>query len=268
MSKVIMSVSEIISTIKKSNRPTLFVEGNDDERVFSDYYNKFVKRNKINIQQCYGRDQLLEIYDRRNEIDNNKKIVFFADKDMWVFKDIPENYHGICFTNGYSIENDLYHYSKQSIFENLLDEEEHTLLASILSNVAEWFSHEVNLYKNNKTYIAKLHIDNVLCNKTNNLLDEFLLKRGYNGPIDGIFQELMSNDYQKLRGKFIFESLIRVFLRRSSGAAKFNNTQIFNLCISLNHNQEIKIYFNRIFNELLDDDGFPSVFNSEVKDAI
>jgi hypothetical protein len=108
-SRVKPTAEEIISTLKRSSLPTVVVEGDDDiivyrrlEEAFSDL--------EISVIPAGGRETVLKIFERLNEIPNSSAIVFIADKDTWVFDGIPTPYqsHHIIFTDGYSIENDLY----------------------------------------------------------------------------------------------------------------------------------------------------------------
>ena len=67
-----------------------------------------------------NKNKLLRVYKRRNEY-AHLPIAFVADRDMWLFSRIPSCYHGIIWTQGYSIENDLYAGAE---LENLLNAEE------------------------------------------------------------------------------------------------------------------------------------------------
>lgn len=64
--------------------------------------------NNANFFPCGGRDTLLKVFERRDEF-KNLKCIFVADKDTFVYINPPEKYNDIIWTNGYSIENDLYY---------------------------------------------------------------------------------------------------------------------------------------------------------------
>ena len=67
-----------------------------------------------------GRETLLAVYKRRNEF-AHLPVAFVADRDLWLFSGIPPDYPDIIWTEGYSIENDLY---ADANLENLLDADE------------------------------------------------------------------------------------------------------------------------------------------------
>ncbi len=96
----------LIATIKRSALPTIFVESKDDAIIYRGF-ESFLGIGKIDFIQCGGRNTVLKIYERRNEL-SSKKIKFIADRDMWVFTSVPAEYLEVIFTQGYSIENDLY----------------------------------------------------------------------------------------------------------------------------------------------------------------
>ena len=64
----------------------------------------------VDILPADGRSTLLEVFIRRSEIASKQKMAFIADKDWWVCAAIPPQYVStdLLFTDGYSIENDVY----------------------------------------------------------------------------------------------------------------------------------------------------------------
>lgn len=70
------------------------------------------------------------------------KTAFVADKDTWLFTAIPETFAGVIWTEGYSIENDVYAGSR---IEELLDVAERSPHRELLRNVIRWFAYEVEL---------------------------------------------------------------------------------------------------------------------------
>jgi hypothetical protein len=120
-----LSENEMVSFLKRTSLPTILVEGNDDCYIYRQLENK-IDVEDVDILICKGRESLINIFERRNEF-KESAVVFMADKDMWFFSEVPMEYkEHIIFTDGYSIENDLYN---KELFENLLDCDE--LLAPI-----------------------------------------------------------------------------------------------------------------------------------------
>ena len=105
----VLSPDELIATIKNSRLPTVIVEGDDDIIVFRRLEEVLLEFG-VSVIQAGGRSCLLKIFDRLNEIPHRKMIAFIADRDTWVFSGMPAEYNSsqITFTEGYSIENDIY----------------------------------------------------------------------------------------------------------------------------------------------------------------
>ena len=92
-----------------------------------------------NVLPTGGRENLLSIYAKRQEF-SNLPVAFVADKDMWLFSGIPSTYDEVIWTEGYSIENDLY---TDAELENLLEAEEAQEHQQMLEAIVEWFAFEV-----------------------------------------------------------------------------------------------------------------------------
>ena len=113
------TVDELVATLRRSRLPTIVVEGRDDMRIYR-WIEPRVSNVDTSVLPVGGRNKLLSIYERRNEY-SQLPVAFLADRDMWLFSGIPEQYNHIIWTLGYSIENDIYSGSE---LENLLDVEE------------------------------------------------------------------------------------------------------------------------------------------------
>ena len=151
---VTLTDDEIISYIKKSNLTNILVEGPDDLQIYN-WIEKRINKFNVSILPCGGRNTLIKVYNRRDEF-KSRKVVFIADKDMWVYTGVPEDYSDIIFTTGYSIENDLYNCSTE-IINNLFDESEKDCFEEILKNLTPWYCLEVNKYINNEEYNISIH---------------------------------------------------------------------------------------------------------------
>ncbi len=62
-----LTIDEIISTLNHSDLPTVLVEGSDDIFVYRNIESKIGSR-QINFLPCGGRNTLLKIFERKNEI--------------------------------------------------------------------------------------------------------------------------------------------------------------------------------------------------------
>lgn len=202
MSKVNLDVDEIIATINHSSLPTLLVEGKDDFEIYRWIEEKITDLD-IEVLPCQGRKNLLKIYDRRNEIEN-KHILFLADKDMWLFDGVPPQYSDIIFTDGYSIENDIYS-AAQSKIEALIPKDLAPVYSMALEEYCKWFGYEVDLYLQNKEFKLDFNIKEIIANDKKRLSPHFLLKRSYK-EVDEEFSKAIFESYtQKIRGKSLMD---------------------------------------------------------------
>lgn len=105
----IPTVDELLATLKNSQLPTVIVEGSDDLIVYLKLED-LLYENDVSVLSAGGRKNVLSIFERAHELPKNKKVIFIADKDIWVMTGVPDRYlsNNLLFTNGYSIENDAF----------------------------------------------------------------------------------------------------------------------------------------------------------------
>ncbi len=204
MNKDPLSVKEIVDTLKKTSLITVLVEGKDDAVVYRHLNDKInIDDIEVDVFQCGGRVKLFKIFKRRQEF-KNAKVIFLADKDMWVFGDTPEEYKNIVFTDGYSIENDLY---IESYFNNLLNEEKITDFYNLIKCLSIWFAFEVDKYKKTGNYQAKYSVGQICPDNT--LCSEFKNRINFIDPPEELVNEIHSEYTRKLRGKQLFDALVK-----------------------------------------------------------
>ncbi len=140
--RVILSVDEIIATLKRSKLPTVLVEGDDDIIVYR-RLEKLFENRMVSVMATGGRNALLKTFERLDEIPHKSSIVFVADLDMWVYTSIPIEYRSeqIIFTDGYSIENDLY---RDKNWRDLLLLEEEKIYHEELKRFLKWYALSVS----------------------------------------------------------------------------------------------------------------------------
>ena len=130
MARAIPTQDELISSIKRSALINVLIEGPDDVMIYEHLREKITL--DISILPCGGRSTLIEIYKRKSEF-SDKKVVFIADQDVWIFGEKPADYEDIIFTSGYSIENDLFDFG-QSLILKLLNVDEKAIFFDTLNN--------------------------------------------------------------------------------------------------------------------------------------
>ena len=83
---------------------------------------------------------------------------------MWLFSGIPSDYDGVIWTEGYSIENDLY---ADAELENLLAVEESQEHQQLRDAIVEWFAFEVEEYLADRPFKVSNHCNEVVPAWTN-----------------------------------------------------------------------------------------------------
>jgi hypothetical protein len=233
------SVDEIVALLKRSSIPTIIVEGKDDVAIYR-WINEKLGVLDVDVFPCVGRENLLKVYERRNEF-SQLKTAFIADKDMWVFSSIPSNFNSIIFTSGYSIENDLYAGAVNKI-ESLVDEKHRDTYKDCISEVNKWFAFEVEKYLQGKEFSFDHNIREVLNERSKTLCTHFLNRKNFTMPNKEIIDDLSTNYPLKLRGKTLF-SVLELFLEKE----KFKREQLFKVLVMFLDDHE---YISRILEEL------------------
>jgi len=202
MNSVSLSVDELISTLNHSQIPTLIVEGDDDFRIYRWIERRITDLN-IDVLPCTGRNNLLELFKRKNEI-RNSNVIFLADRDLWIFSSIPEEYEGIIFTEGYSIENDIYMAARGKI-EALIADSQQELYLTALFEYTKWYCFEISNFLDMRNYKLDFNIKKILDNGTKHLSPHFLTERGYVKVNDEFVEQVFAEFYLKLRGKSLLQ---------------------------------------------------------------
>lgn len=226
MSKNILTPDIIVETLKRSSIDTVLIEGKDDKQIF-DNIEKDIKDQIIDFFPCNGRNNLIEVYKRRSEIET--KCLYFCDSDLWLFKEYEiETDNSLIKTKGYSIENDLFEDSKQFILA-LFDEEEFEMFKTLINNLSKWFAYQVHLYLNNlpcdyatKSVLSPNFVQNL------DVITEDYLTFDYSQIDNSIKEKIENYPHLYLRGKFIFQIFEFIFQQRDNNI-KYTKKQLFDL---------------------------------------
>lgn len=243
-SEIRLSENEMVAHLKRTRLPTILVEGSDESLVYRYLEDRINVENieNANILICHGRNMLINVFKRREEFPR-AKVVFVADQDMWFFEGIPKEYKNkIVFTEGYSLENDLY---IQTFFEKLLDNSELESFQNLIKELSVWFAFEVDRYNKTGNFFCDVHI-NEICPK-NVLSERFKQKIQFVDPPILLIQRI-SQDYTKaLRGKNLFEALLR-FLSYSKRPSKYSRDNLIELGTK-NENPRLTLLVNSILDK-------------------
>ena len=145
MSLLDPTLENLVIALRLSNKPNIIVEGKDDEII----YGKLVERLgrfDVGFFSAGSKDTLLHLYEELSQYENvgdfrHAPVAFIADRDMWLFRGIPFRYDDIIWTEGYSIENDLYSNAKLRDRVRNMAEYDQTL-----DSISMWFAYKVEEY--------------------------------------------------------------------------------------------------------------------------
>ncbi len=221
------TVDELVAALRRSALPTVLVEGKEDMRIYRWVEERLGSRN-ANIQSAGGRNRLLSVYERRQEF-SNLPVAFVADRDMWLFSENPSNYDGVIWTEGYSIENDLYAGAE---LEKLLEQEEVEGHRQLLDTIVEWFASEVEKYLAGECYEVAHHCDRVVPRGHTQIDESFRKIRSFRPPGERIHRQIREAYQLQLRGKQLFEMLVR-FLSAPDRDSKYSYDNLHEMAFKM-----------------------------------
>ena len=204
-----LSVDEIVSLLKKTTLPTIIVEGSDDMIVYRRLESLYAHLG-ISVFPVGGRGNVLSLFLRRNEVPHSVKTFYIADRDTWVHTGIPSEYCDprIHFTDGYSIENDVY---ADGQHEKLLHGSECINYAKDIADFVEWYALALTRHLNDPSIPIAVHPKRVLDSSQR----AQLLALAPNEIYPTQLRDQILENYQRfLRGKSLFDILLMHTNRR------------------------------------------------------
>lgn len=225
-----MTVEHLVGILRRSRKPSIVVEGDDDAII----YRELAKRIgilEVILRPSGGRDKLLQVYERRNEF-AHVPVAFVADQDMWIFSGIEPSYNGIIWTHGYSIENDLY---SDAALERILDEDDTAEHRQALDAISTWFAFAVEEYLTGNSPYLDLHCDEMVPPGKTELDPNFCARRGFHMPNAELIQQIRDEYQLLLRGKQLFQLLVRFLSKPVHGFTKasLNDYALYNLALRM-----------------------------------
>ena len=139
------TVEDLVLTLRLSRKPNIIVEGRDDEIIYGTLVDRLGRFN-IGLFSAGCKETLIRLYEEVSYCESrgdfrHAPVAFIADRDMWLFRGIPSCYDDIIFTEGYSIENDLYSHVK--LRDRIGNKEEYD---QTLDSISMWFAYKVEEY--------------------------------------------------------------------------------------------------------------------------
>ncbi|MUZ74354.1 DUF4435 domain-containing protein [Agrobacterium vitis] len=215
------TVDELFELLKRSNLPTVLVEGKNDI-IFYRAIEEALRDLGVDMLPAGNKDAVLELRRRLKGQKSSSPLAFIVDNDLWVHTGIPSKneIEDIITTDGYSVENDLF---VDGDLINLLSEEEKKIFHEEVSIFCHWYALAVCRHLNNASTVFRTHPGKVLDN-TEYYRDSIILENGEVYPIE-FYNEILTQFSRVMRGKSLFAILHRQ-LSRSGRDVKFSEKQL------------------------------------------
>ena len=237
------TVNELVSTLRRSKLPTVIVEGKDDMQIFR-WMEDLLEVDEIDVLGVGGRPNLFAVYNRKSEF-AHLPVAFIADQDKELFTQLPAGYDEIIWTQGYSIENDLYAGADPSL-ENLMDSQEAAEHEQLLNTIIEWFTFEVEEFLAGRTPEFNHHCNEIVPQNETEMDNGFRQRRGFRLPNSELQQQIKDAYQLQLRGKQLFQMLVR-FLSEPNRRVKHSIRSLHEIAFKMTPSHPL---MNRIIQEI------------------
>lgn len=220
-------VEDLVASLRISRKSNIIVEGKDDEIIYKTLVNRLGIFN-IDLFSAGSKKTLLHLYEELSGYEHNgdfrhAPVAFIADQDMWLFRGIPSQYNDIIWTEGYSIENDLY--SSVKLRNRVGNKSEYN---QVLDSISMWFAYKVEEYleknppppeKVFQSFQDEEHVSVGLhCNKIVPIGNTALAPDLEYLPADHERVKEVRKEYNlQLRGKLLFQLLVRFLNKPTQG---------------------------------------------------
>ena len=225
-----MTVDRLVGILQRSQKPNIVVEGNDDVIIYREL-TKRIGILEVTLRTSGGRDKLLQVYEHRGEF-LQIPVAFIADQDMWLFSGIEPGYEDVIWTNRYSIENDLY---SDADLERMLHENVTAEHQQILDSLSTWFAFAVEEYLAGNSPNLDLHCDEMVPPGQTKLDTGFCTRQGFRTPNPNRVQQIRAAYKLLLRGKQLFQLLVRFLSKPAHGfeKASLNDYALYNFALRM-----------------------------------
>ena len=228
-----ISVNYLVSILKSSRLPTIVVAGKDNANIIDNLV-KYHGVKTVKVEFTGKRDTLLSAYERRDEF-AHLPIAFLADQEMKLFNRIPERHTDIIWTQGYSLENDLY---VDADLEVLLEPHEVWRHQQVLNSTIEWFAFEVEEFLRGKPVKMDFQLSEIVRQGELKLDKGFCERREFSQPSPKLVQQIRDRYQFLLPGDFLFQGLAR-FLNIRGRDFNFNiaSRSLYDIAVEMHDSQ-------------------------------
>ena len=233
MPKSDMTVDECVALLRRTDLQTVIVEGTNDMQIYQ-WVERRVGIQKANVLPVGGRETLLAVYKRRNEF-AHLPVAFVADRDLWLFSGIPPDYPDVIWTEGYSIENDLY---AGASLEDLLNTDEVDEHRQVLEAIVEWFAFEIEEHLAGREPRVDTHCNEIVPLGQTEIDQGFRTRRGFRSPNEELHQQIQSGYLLQLRGKSLFQILDR-FLNAPGRGTNYSTVALHEIAVKMTPSHQL-----------------------------
>ena len=232
------TVDEILALLSKTSLPTVIIEGKDDVVIYRKLEDIFLDKG-LSIMPVGGRDKVLQIFEKISEIKLKAKVIFIADKDLWVISGIPQEYQSaiLIFTEGYSVENDVF---EDCNVEHAMSQDERAAFSDDINRFIPWYSLNVARALNGLQHFDLKQFPDVILDDPVRYAEQTSLRDNESFP-EQINQLLESRHSKYLRGKSLMHIAMRQ-LNKKGRAARLNTSSILGLAPALPGNNLRRIF--------------------------
>ena len=219
----LLSDNELISAINHSSDPFVIVEGKEDVMIYRWLLDDIGCEPYLEPRN--GCCAVRKLYDRRNEL-TNSKVIFICDRDVSVYTGVlPEGYENIIYTEGYSIENDLY--KGRQLEEKFFDKKDKELFAKALDSFLNYYACELEKFRTGEEFCFRKKPEAIIDNKDYSLLSALI--PNYKTPSHDTIEYLRGNYDMLIRGHSLFK-LVGMILHRKDRYGKHSEAAIYEIC--------------------------------------
>lgn len=258
------TVENLVDSLRMSRKSNIIVEGKDDEIIYKTLVNRLGIFN-IGLFSAGSKKNLLHLYEELFGYEHNgdfrhAPVAFIADQDMWLFRGIPTQYNDIIWTEGYSIENDLY--SSVKLRDRVGNKSEYN---QVLDSISMWFAYKVEEYlqknppppeKVFQSFQDEEHVPVGLhCNKIVPIGNTALAPDlEYLSADHERVKEVRKEYNLQLRGKLLFQLLVRFLNKPTQGfrEATVSYYSLYNDAITVPESDQLFSRFESEVKEKLD----------------
>lgn len=195
---------EIAAILSRTRIPTLVIEGRHDLFLFR-RIQEDVGPSNISLFAVGGKSRVISAFQNCRDADGIP-ILFFADKDEWIFCAIPQEFDDDKFetTDGYSVENDLIR--DGNILEWMYPEER-IAFEDEVSKFSHWFSLQMMRHLKGDSADLKKFPGRIL-DSEEEFQNDCALAEGEANP-DEISRITSEDPIRTLRGKSLLQIIAR-----------------------------------------------------------